>query len=93
MRAVSNTSPISNLAIIGRLELLKRRYSAVLIPAAVEAELAQLRHSAARHAIQGAKQTGWLQIREVSAAKLTVSFARLDAGEKGGVTARGRIQG
>ena len=26
MRVVSNTSPISNLAIIGRLDLLKRRY-------------------------------------------------------------------
>jgi len=26
MRVVSNTSPISNLAIIGRLDLLRRRY-------------------------------------------------------------------
>jgi predicted nucleic acid-binding protein len=30
MRVVSNTSPISNLAIISRLELLKRRYRTVL---------------------------------------------------------------
>jgi len=38
MRVVSNTSPISNLAIIGRLELLKRRYGAVRIPPAVTYE-------------------------------------------------------
>jgi predicted nucleic acid-binding protein len=29
MRVASDTSPISNLAIIGHLELLKRRYGAV----------------------------------------------------------------
>jgi uncharacterized protein len=43
MRVVSNTSPISNLAIIGRLELLKRRYGTVRIPPAVAAELSSRR--------------------------------------------------
>ena len=32
MRAVSNTSPISNLAIIGRLSLLRQRYGRVVVP-------------------------------------------------------------
>jgi predicted nucleic acid-binding protein len=32
MRVVSDTSPISNLAIIGHLDLLNRRYGAVRIP-------------------------------------------------------------
>jgi uncharacterized protein len=40
MLAVSNTSPVSNLASIGRLELLKSQFSEVLIPSAVAQELA-----------------------------------------------------
>ncbi len=40
MPAVSNTSPISNLASIGRLELLKSQFSTVFIPEGVAAELA-----------------------------------------------------
>jgi predicted nucleic acid-binding protein len=35
MRVVSNTSPISNLAIIGRLHLLKGRYGRLFVPPAV----------------------------------------------------------
>lgn len=42
MRVVSNTSPLSNLAIIGRLDLLKQRYSTVRVPPAVSRELAAL---------------------------------------------------
>jgi len=48
MRVVSNTSPISNLAIIGRLDLLKRRYGVVRIPFAVAAELSALSHPPAK---------------------------------------------
>lgn len=40
MRVVSNTSPISNLAIIDRLDLLYRRYTTVSIPGIVADELA-----------------------------------------------------
>ncbi len=40
MSAVSNTSPISNLASMGRLELLKSQFSTVFIPQGVAAELA-----------------------------------------------------
>jgi predicted nucleic acid-binding protein len=36
---VSNTSPISNLAAIGRLDLLKRFYGTITIPGAVAEEL------------------------------------------------------
>ncbi len=42
MPVVSNTSPISNLAISGRLDLLHEQLGEVLIPPAVETEL--LRH-------------------------------------------------
>lgn len=35
MIVVSNTSPISNLAAIGRLDLLQQLYGKILIPPAV----------------------------------------------------------
>jgi len=38
MRVVSNTSPISNLAIIGRLSLLRQRYGRVTVPPEVARE-------------------------------------------------------
>jgi hypothetical protein len=37
MRVVSNTSPVSNLAIIARLDLLHRRYGTIYIPSAESA--------------------------------------------------------
>ncbi len=52
MLVVSNTSPISNLAIIGRLEFLKRRYGLVRIPVAVADELAALSHPAGAQRIK-----------------------------------------
>ena len=48
MRVVSNTSPISNLAIIGRLSLLRQRYGRVTVPPEVARELRALSHGAAR---------------------------------------------
>ena len=42
MIIVSNTSPISNLIIIGEIALLKRIYPKVLIPPAVYSELTRL---------------------------------------------------
>ncbi len=39
MLVVSNTSPLSNLAIIGQLELLREQIGEVVIPPAVHAEL------------------------------------------------------
>jgi len=51
---VSNTSPISNLAIIGRLDLLRERYGRVLIPPAVKTELDALAHAAGKRRIEQA---------------------------------------
>lgn len=39
MRAVSNTSPLLNLAIIGHLDLLRSQFDEVLIPPGVLKEL------------------------------------------------------
>jgi uncharacterized protein len=63
MRAVSNTSPLSNLAIIGRLDLLKQRYGMVRIPPAVAAELSRLSHVAGKAHITAALTEGWLIVK------------------------------
>lgn len=39
MMVVSNTSPITNLAAVGQLDLLRQLYEKVLIPQAVYGEL------------------------------------------------------
>jgi uncharacterized protein len=63
MLAVSNTSPISNLASIGRLELLKSQFSALWIPDAVAGELAAHPDPIAQAMIQNAIRDKWIQIR------------------------------
>jgi len=82
MRVVSNTSPVSNLAIIGRLDLLRAKYGRVVIPQAVSDELARLSHSAGAAAIQRAVADGWLLVEAVTDRRLLpVLMARVDAGE------------
>jgi uncharacterized protein len=63
MLAVSNTSPISNLASIGRLELLKSQFSELWIPDAVAAELAVHPDPIAQATIQTAIHAHWIQTR------------------------------
>jgi predicted nucleic acid-binding protein len=62
MVVVSNTSPLSNLAIIGRLALVRDQFGSVLVPSAVQRELIQLRHNAAARLLDEAFSDGWLQI-------------------------------
>lgn len=79
MRIVSNTSPLSNLAVIGRLDLLKERYGRVFIPAGVWNELRALRHAHALAGLEQAAADGWLA---VEASVQALSFATtLDLGE------------
>ncbi len=80
MRAVSNSSPLSNLAIIGRLDLLKRRYGEVRIPPAVAAELSQLSHPVARTRLTEALAEGWLVVAEPPSKPAKLAFP-LDPGE------------
>lgn len=61
MLAVSNTSPISNLAFIGRLDLLKSQFQIIRIPTAVADELAHHPDPAAMRAIQSAIREGWIR--------------------------------
>jgi predicted nucleic acid-binding protein len=61
MLAVSNTSPISNLAIIGRLNLLKLQFGTLWIPSAVAGELAAHPDHVALAAIQTAIRDQWIK--------------------------------
>ena len=62
MLIVSNTSPISNLAVVGRLEFLRRRYAVVRIPPAVADELAALTHLSGSQCIKAALSDRWLVV-------------------------------
>lgn len=80
MRAVSNTSPLSNLAVIGRLGLLKCRYGMVRIPPTVAKELAALSHPEAKAQIAEALAQGWLLVQPPAGPLPALPFP-LDAGE------------
>src|SRR5579871_1894470 len=69
MRAVSNTPPPSNLAFIGRLDLLKSQFSHVWIPLAVEQEL-QGPSPGARAVIEVAITERWLSVAKVEDTRL-----------------------
>ena len=61
MLVVSNTSPLSNLAIIDRLEILRDQFGSLFLPPAVRLELDRPTHPAARTRLAAAFQDGWLQ--------------------------------
>jgi predicted nucleic acid-binding protein len=82
MPVVSNTSPVSNLAIIGRLDLLRERYGSVLIPPAVKSELDSLSHPGGRKRVEDALRDGWLKVEPLpTAAAALVLPSNLDPGE------------
>lgn len=82
MRAVSNTSPVSNLAMIGRLEVLRGRLGEIIIPPAVWQELGRVRHAGAKRAIEEAESAGWLKIEALENDQLARALASfLDPGE------------
>ena len=56
MPAVSNTSPISNLASISRLDLLRKQFSELFIPEAVQTELLNLPVASVRKVIDDARR-------------------------------------
>ncbi|HEV2330621.1 MAG TPA: DUF3368 domain-containing protein [Verrucomicrobiae bacterium] len=62
MPAVSNTSPLFNLAVIDRLELLREQLGEVLIPPGVESELKRHRNESARERLDAAIRLKWLRV-------------------------------
>jgi predicted nucleic acid-binding protein len=82
MLVVSDTSPLSNLAIIGRLGLLREQFQAVRMPAAVARELSALPFPHARLALADALRAGWLVEEAVPLpAPSPENLVGLDAGE------------
>jgi uncharacterized protein len=82
MPAVSDTSPLLNLAIIGYLDLVRQQFSTILIPPSVFDELKLDTNLPGTEAIRFALQAGWLQVAEVKDTHLVQALAlELDRGE------------
>ncbi len=75
MTIVSNTSPISNLAKIGQLNLLQQLYEIVLIPTAVYEELMDER--AGETVITAVRSATWLTVKSVRNNELVVILRNL----------------
>lgn len=82
MPAVSNTSPISNLAYIGRLDLLREQFGGISIPSAVRFERANIPDASVRGTVEKAIEAGWVQVLPVgNHALVDILSAGLDRGE------------
>lgn len=80
MIVVSNTSPITNLAVIGQLDILRRLYGVLYIPEAVFHELRTGEHRGDH--LPFLNTTDWIMVRSVpSEALLSLAPCRLDRGE------------
>jgi hypothetical protein len=65
MPAVSNTSPILNLAIIGRLTLLRNQFGEVWVPPAVVEEIRIDEELPGCQSVRQAMEEGWLKVAKV----------------------------
>jgi predicted nucleic acid-binding protein len=82
MPVVSNTSPILNLAVIGRLSLLHDQFGEIWIPDAVLEELRIQEDLPGTQVIRQALKDKWMRIQEVSDQSLVRVLRRdLDNGE------------
>jgi len=82
MLAVSNTSPISNLASIGQLNLLRLQFGVIWIPDAVATELAAHPDPIALAAIQKAIDDQWIKTATLQhATVLNIMLSSLHKGE------------
>ena len=81
MRVVSNTSPLSNLAAIGKIDLLQQQiYPQILIPPAVHTEL--IRFPKIQPAINACLKSRFLEIRKPTNTELIQTLNQpLDLGE------------
>lgn len=80
MTIVSNTSPISNLARVGQLNLIQQVYGTILIPTAVYQEL--LDERAGETVITAVRSATWLLIQPVQNQELVSKLrSRVNVGE------------
>lgn len=84
MLIVSNTSPLSNLAVIGEISLLQQIYPRILIPPIVYTELMCLPEI--QTPIVTLIATGWLEVQTPENLQLVQSLERtLDPGESAAI--------
>lgn len=82
MPVVSNTSPILNLAIVARLDLLRQQFGQIQIPPAVLDELKIDEERPGSQPIKAAIIAGWIQVQPVSNQTLIQLLKQtLDGGE------------
>lgn len=80
MLIVSNTSPLSNLAVISELSLVQTIYPTILIPPIVHAELMRLPEI--QPAIAASITSGWLEVKTLDNLQLVQILNKtLDPGE------------
>jgi len=80
MTIVSNTSPISNLAKVGQLNLMQQLYGGIVIPTAVYEELLDKR--AGKTVITAVQAAVWLEIQPVQSQELINELCnRVNLGE------------
>jgi uncharacterized protein len=85
MIVVSNTSPISNLAAIGQLDLLQQLYGTIIIPPAVYQEL--INSGDTDPATLAVQNLDWIQTQPVSDQVLLETLqSSLDLGEAEAIT-------
>src|SRR5580658_6306688 len=93
MLAVSNTSPISNLAFIGHLNLLKLQFGTIWIPDAVAVELAAHPDPVALAAIQQAIRDQWIKTAAPQHSPLlSVLLSSLHKGEAEAIVLAGDLK-
>ncbi len=80
MVVISNSSPLINLSIIGRLNLLERKFSEIIIPEAVWREVVV--DGVGKPGAKEVEQAGWIKVHDVKDRKLVISLKQyLDDGE------------
>jgi len=87
MPTVSNTSPLLNLAIIGRLELARAQFGSVVVPPAVAGEFRLEEGRPGSSALRRAAEDGWIAVEEPSDDPLIRTLRQdLDRGESEAIT-------
>jgi uncharacterized protein len=80
MRIVSNTSPLINLAWVGKLDLIPQLYGSIMIPEAVWNEI--VIKGEGQPGAEEVKSSSWITVKPVCNLELVQSFRQeLDAGE------------
>jgi predicted nucleic acid-binding protein len=90
---VSDTSPLCNLAQLGWLDWLKRRFGKVWIPDAVVSELERWTHVEGKRLLLLAIEEGWLEIRSIEDASALASLPDwIHPGEKEAILLAERLK-